>query len=246
MAVFTRTGAHDVGGMEGLGPVPIEVDESRWHAAWEGRALGATLSSVVSGMLVPPTQRAVIEALHPVTYLSMSYYELWLYGLEGRAVATGVLTQEEIEARLAETLANPDAPMPEDRNPAILEGIKGLIGQGPPPGPEHLAEPPRFAVGDAVRTKRIAREAPGHRHTRIPGYAQDRFGIVEKVYRPMLLEDTLVASGEVRFEYVYAVRLRTRDVWPDAGPRETIVVDLWQSYLDGDALPAANEYEEQP
>ena len=43
MVVFTRTGAHDVGGMEGLGSVPIEVDEPRWHAAWEGRALGATI-----------------------------------------------------------------------------------------------------------------------------------------------------------------------------------------------------------
>jgi hypothetical protein len=97
-----------------------------------------------------------------------------------------------------------------------------------------------------VRTKRIELRAPGRPHTRIPGYAQDRLGVVEDVRRPMLLEDALVASGEVRFEHVYAVRLRTRDIWPDAGRRDTIVVDLWESYLCDDALPAANEYEEQP
>ena len=246
MAVFQRSGAHDLGGMEGLGPVPIEADEAPWHEVWEGRTLGATLAAVVSGMLVPPTHRAVIEALHPVTYLSMSYYELWLYGLEQRAIATGVLTQEEIEARLADTLSNPDAPIPQDRNPAILEGVRGLISQGVPPGPERLEQPPRFTRGDVVRTKRIELRAPGRPHTRIPGYAQDRLGVVEDVRRPMLLEDALVASGEVRFEHVYAVRLRTRDIWPDAGRRDTIVVDLWESYLCDDALPAANEYEEQP
>ena len=246
MAVFPRSGAHDLGGMEGLGPVPIEADEAPWHEVWEGRTLGAPLAAVVSGMLVPPTHRAVIEALHPVTYLSMSYYELWLYGLEQRAIATGVLTQEEIEARLADTLSNPDAPIPEDRNPAILEGVRGLISQGVSPGPERLEQPPRFTRGDVVRTKRIELRAPGRPHTRIPGYAQDRLGVVEDVRRPMLLEDALVASGEVRFEHVYAVRLRTRDIWPDAGRRDTIVVDLWESYLCDDALPAANEYEEQP
>src|SRR3984893_8723709 len=69
MAVFPRSGAHDLGGMEGLGPVPIEADEAPWHEVWEGRTLGATLAAVLSGMLVPPTHRAVIEALHPVTYL---------------------------------------------------------------------------------------------------------------------------------------------------------------------------------
>jgi nitrile hydratase subunit beta len=245
MVVFTRTGAHDVGGMEGLGSVPIEVDEPRWHAGWEGRALGATLSAVVSGMLVPPTQRAVIEALHPVAYLSMSYYELWLYGLEGRAVATGALTHEEIEARLADTLANPEAPMPQDRNPAILEGVRGLISQGVPTGPERLEQPPRFAAGDVVRTKRIELQASGRTHTRIPGYAQDRQGVVEELRRPMLLEDVLVASGEVQFEHVYAVRLRARDIWPDAGQRDTIVIDLWESYLEKDALPSTDQPEEQ-
>jgi nitrile hydratase beta subunit len=244
IGVFTRNGAHDVGGTAGLGPVPVESDEAVWHAPWEGRALGATLAAVTTGMLVPPTHRAVIEALHPVTYLSMNYYELWLYALEQRAVAAGVLIQEEIEARVADTLATPDAPMPRDRNPEILTAVMGLITKGLPPGPEHLAQPPRFTSGDTVRTKRIELEAPGRPHTRIPGYAQGRVGVVEMVHRPMLLEDTLVASGEIRLEYVYAVRLRARDVWPDAGERDTIVIDLWESYLEDDARPT-DQYEEQ-
>ena len=30
-------GAHDLGGMHGFGPVPIEADEPLFHEAWEGR-----------------------------------------------------------------------------------------------------------------------------------------------------------------------------------------------------------------
>lgn len=235
-------GAHDVGGMVGLGPVPFETDAPVQDSVWERRALGATVSAAVTGMLVPPTQRAAIEALHPVAYLSMSYYELWLYALEQCAVSAGVLTRDDIEARVADALSNPDAPLPPDRNPAILEGVRGLIAEGAPLGPEQLAQPPRFAVGDVVCTKRIESPASGRRHTRSPGYAQGCPGVVEMVHRPMLLEDTLVASGEIHFEYVYAVRLLARDVWPDAVGSDAVVVDLWESYLEGeDQAPVAAE-----
>jgi nitrile hydratase beta subunit len=242
---FIRNGAHDLGGTVGLGPVPIESDEPVWHAAWEGRALGATVAAVITGMLVPPIQRATIESLHPIAYLSMGYYQQWLYGLERCAVAAGVVTDEEIEARVVEMLSAPDAPMPQDHSPEILAGVMGLITKGAPPGPERLAQPPRFTRGDVVRTKRIEHQAPDQPHTRIPGYAQDRHGVIETIRRPMLLADVLVASGEIHWEYVYAVRLHTRDVWPDAAERDTIVIDLWESYLQGDALPA-DQHEEQP
>lgn len=242
--MFTRNGAHDIGGTVGLGPVPIETAEPAGRAGWERRTLGATVSAVVTGMLVPPTHRAVIEALHPVAYLSMGYYEQWLYALEQCAVTAGIVTQGEIEARVADTLSNPDALMPQDRNPEILEGVRGLIAKGVSLGPDQLGQPPRFTAGDIVRTKRIELRAPGRPHTRIPGYAQGRAGVVEMVHRPMLLEDILAASGQIHFEYVYAVRLRTRDVWPDAVGRDAIVVDLWESYLEDDALPASDLQEE--
>jgi nitrile hydratase len=224
----------------------METDEPGWRSPWERQAFGASVSAVMKGVLIPPTQRAAFEALHPVAYLSMSFYERWLYALEQCAVTTGVLTREQIEARVAETLANPDAPMPLDRNPEILEGIRGFLNVGIPLGPERLAQPPRFASGDIVRTKRIELEAPGRPHTRMPGYAQERRGVIEKVYRPMILEEVLVATGEIHYEYVYAVRLHTRDVWPDAGERDSNFVDLWESYLEDDALPHDHEQEERP
>lgn len=100
---FTRNGAHDLGGTVGLGPVPIEAKEPVFHAAWQGRTHGATIAAIITGILVPPTHRAVIEA------------------------------------RVAVTLATPDAPMPRDRNAEILAGVMGFVTEGVPHGPEHLA-----------------------------------------------------------------------------------------------------------
>ncbi|HKA09741.1 MAG TPA: nitrile hydratase subunit beta, partial [Candidatus Dormibacteraeota bacterium] len=36
-------GVHDMGGMHGFGPVPIEADEPAFHASWEGRVLAMQL-----------------------------------------------------------------------------------------------------------------------------------------------------------------------------------------------------------
>jgi nitrile hydratase subunit beta len=244
-AAFPRNGAHDVGGMVGLGPITIGPDtDEPVGRRWEGRALGTTIVAVVTGMLTAPTHRAVLEALHSVAYLSMNSYELWLYALEQSAVAAGVVTPQEIESRVARSLANPNEPMPHDCRPEILDGVRGLIGNGIPLGPVRLQRPPRFSAGDIVSTRRIQLEAPGRPHTRIPGYAQGRCGVIEMIHRPMLLED-VVSSGQRQFEYVYAVRIRIDDVWPAAAVRDdAIVVDLWESYLEDMQSPVSNEQEE--
>jgi nitrile hydratase len=231
---FRRIGPQDLAGIPGLGPLPIDPDEPVWHAPWEGRVIGATLAAVTTGTLVPPTHRAQLERLHPLAYLGMSYYELWLYGLEQCAIAAGALTLDEIEDRLAEWMAGADAPMPRERNSKIADQVRHLVSEGAPAGPQRLEQPPRFVVGDTVRTKLIEIGSPGHSHTRIPGYAQQRSGTVEILHPPMLLGDALVAGEGIRFEYVYAVRLRTRDVWADARARDSILVDLWESYLVDD------------
>jgi nitrile hydratase len=85
-----------------------------------------------------------------------------------------------------------------------------------------------------VTTKRVA-VVPGQSHTRIPGYAQGRTGVVEKVYPPMILEDALVAAEEIRLEYVYRVRLESSDVWPQDTGQHRMLVDLWESYLEAGA-----------
>jgi nitrile hydratase subunit beta len=227
-----RRGPHDLGGMHGLGPVPLD-DDSIWHERWEARLTGATLAAVVSGILVPPTHRTAIEGLHPVAYMSMSYFQNWQYALERMSVISGAVTAEEIEERVAELLENSDTSLPSGSNPEIKSRVEHLMNVGIPAEVIEQHRPPHFAVGDTVITKCVT-AVPGRDHTRIPGYAQGRKGVIVSVHPPMILEDALVADGTIRLEDVYSVRLHSADIWPATGQAHHILVDLWDSYLDAD------------
>src|ERR1700754_5135861 len=113
-----RNGPHDLGGTHLAGPIPVD-DESIWHESWEGRVLGTTVAAVIGGILVPPTHRTMVEGLHPIAYMSMSYFEQWLYALERLSVGSGAVTPEEIDRRVAELVENSDTPLPRGSNPEM-------------------------------------------------------------------------------------------------------------------------------
>lgn len=92
-----------------------------------------------------------------------------------------------------------------------------------------VGSPPRFAVGDPVRTRNLRRAG----HTRLPGYARVRTGTVEIVQGGWVLPDTH-AHGEGECpEHVYAVRFPGEELWGEsAEPGTSVVVDLFESYLE--------------
>ncbi len=100
-------GAHDLGGMHGLGPVDAEVDEPWFHAEWERRAFALTLAMGGRGEWNIDRSRHARENTDPVTYLSQSYYQIWLRGLETLLLERGHLAPGELETRMAELAAEP-------------------------------------------------------------------------------------------------------------------------------------------
>ncbi|MGH7278179.1 MAG: hypothetical protein ACREJG_05775 [Candidatus Rokuibacteriota bacterium] len=100
-------GAHDLGGMHGLGPIEREEDEPVFHAAWERRAFALTVAAGFLGHWNLDMSRYAREQMPPAEYLATSYYEHWLFGLEKLLVERGLLTAEEIEARVAELAKGP-------------------------------------------------------------------------------------------------------------------------------------------
>jgi hypothetical protein len=54
-------GIHDMGGMQGMGPIEYENDEPVFHAAWEGRVHAMIQRMILSGL----TTRAETESGHP-------------------------------------------------------------------------------------------------------------------------------------------------------------------------------------
>jgi nitrile hydratase len=84
-----------------------------------------------------------------------------------------------------------------------------------------------FPVGTRVRT----RSADPDHHTRLPRYVRGQIGeVVETEGRHTLPDESARRVPSPRVETVYAVRFRARDLW-GAGDH-TVIVDLWESYLE--------------
>ncbi|HEX9790457.1 MAG TPA: hypothetical protein VGA60_07330 [Kiloniellales bacterium] len=94
-------GVHDLGGMDGHGPIAYEVDEPVFHAEWERRVFAMTIAMGFYGAWNIDSSRHARERTPAAEYLSSSYYEIWLGGLERLLDESGLLPRAETEARIA-------------------------------------------------------------------------------------------------------------------------------------------------
>src|SRR5437773_6187312 len=75
-------GIHDLGGMHGLGPIEPEANEPVFHEEWERRTFAMTVACGFLGRWNLDLSRSAREQMDAAGYLSTSYYEHWLFGLE--------------------------------------------------------------------------------------------------------------------------------------------------------------------
>ena len=61
-------GPHDLGGVDGFGPVAPESNEPLFHAAWERRALGVVLANGAIGEWTIDQSRAKRESVATTTF----------------------------------------------------------------------------------------------------------------------------------------------------------------------------------
>jgi len=215
----------DLGGRKGFGAVTVEADEPVYHEPWEGSVIAGILATIMAGLYNVDQFRAGIDDLEPLSYISIGYYRRWLHTLEVNCVNAGVFSPEELESRIAELAAG--APMPLRDDPRLGQALRELIEQGAS-NARPVSREPRFRAGDRVR----GRVFPDGRHVRIPGYAQGQVGTVKVVHEAFVFPDTNLNEEGENPEHVYAVGFRARDLWPDADEGATVLVDLWESYLE--------------
>ena len=89
---------HDMGGVDGFGKVEVEKNEPVFHAAWEGRVFAIQRAMAYGRAWNIDQSRFAQEQLPPITYLSASYYQRWLLGMEKNIVERGFATAEELKA----------------------------------------------------------------------------------------------------------------------------------------------------
>ena len=218
-------GVHDLGGMDGFGPVQAEPESSEpvFHAPWEGRVYGMVRSLGRLGKWNIDKGRYARERQAPAQYLRNSYYESWLAGLCTQLVEAGLVTPEELASGQAAGPA-PDALRELVLRPGQAAGI-------PLAGPDYnrpAPAPPRFKPGDRVRA--LVRRPRGH--TREPRYVHGRAGVVHEHYGAQVYAD-LAAEGVDEGHHLYSVRFDARELWGDsADPTSVVYVDLFEDYLE--------------
>jgi nitrile hydratase len=215
-------GAHDMGGAKGFGPVVPEPNEPVFHGDWERRAFALTVAMARPGGWNIDMSRFARENRPPEDYLSKSYFQIWLAGLETLMIERGLVTREEIEAGKVLSPPKPGVKpiAPEEITPAIRRG-----------GPTERTPkaPALFAIGETVRMKDIHPVT----HTRLPQYVRGRLGTIELNHGCHVFPDTNSLGQGEDPQWLYTVRFDGPELWgKDTDPTLSVSVDAWDSYLE--------------
>jgi len=213
---------HDMGGMHGLGPILYERDEPVFHARWEARVAALTGPMGAWARWTSDAFRYRIERMPAGEYLRSSYYEKWLTALTDLSLEAGLISRTE----LASGRPDPDAVK---QTPALTpEQAKANLTRNrswsrPEPAPA------RYHPGDTVRARNINPTG----HTRLPRYARDKTGTIERSQGARGFPSDGALGIEETAQHLYLVRFSSRELWGDAiNSRDCVYLELWDSYLE--------------
>ena len=211
----------DLGGQDGHGAVHPEPEGELFHTAWEPRVLALTLSMGAAGLWNIDISRAARETL--ADYRQRSYYQIWLAGLEKLLLQIGAVQADEIRQGRSLHAALPT------RSVLRAGDVAAVLARGAPTTRQPNS-PARYALGQWVRTRRVE---PPH-HTRLPGYARGKRGVIERVHGVHVFADTHAQGLGEQPQWLYTVAFDELELWGANSPRQasTVSVDAWEPYLE--------------
>ncbi|MEM9173708.1 MAG: nitrile hydratase subunit beta [Myxococcota bacterium] len=205
-------GIHDLGGMEGFGAIDVESDEPTFHEGWQGRAFALNMLGIgILRAYNADEYRHAVERMAPAHYLGASYYERMLTGATTLLVEKGVLDLATLESIAGATIP-------------LARAVADVVE-------DEIVEPAAasFAVGDRVRVRGVQFRG----HTRVPRYVRGKTGVVLHVAPAFGHPDTSAHGFAARSEPTYHVEFEATELWgEDDLAGESVVVDLWESYLE--------------
>jgi nitrile hydratase len=214
-------GVHDMGGMHGFGKVEPEPNEPPFHAPWERRVLAMQRAMRFTRAWNIDMSRDAQERLPAQVYLSASYYQRWILGMERNALEQGLIDTDEIAAGHA---LRPGKPVERvmTRNDIGHAFTRGSFSRPP-------SQQARFKLGDRVRTKNI--NPPSH--TRLPRYARGREGVIEAVRGCHVFPDSITTGGGENPQWLYTVVFDGRQLWgANADPTLAVSVEAFEPYVE--------------
>jgi nitrile hydratase subunit beta len=213
---------HDLGGMDGLGPVIREANEPAFHHEWERKVMPLFIATFAAGCFNVDEFRHAIEHMSPVHYLSSTYYEHWLEAMYALLTEKGFVTPEEIASGRVQ------APLKAGVQKLPVSMVAPLCATGATARVDAEA-PIRFRVGERVR----ARNMHPVKHTRLPRYARGRVGTIESDEGVFVLPDANAHGSGPSPQRMYNVRFTAQELWgSEASPKDSLYLSLFDSYLE--------------
>ena len=210
----------DLGGQPGHGRVVPEPVGELFHAAWEPRALALSLAMGATGAWNIDMSRSARETLPH--YAALSYYQVWLAALQKLLAERGLVRADELAAERA---LHPAAAVARVLHAA---DVPAALAKGSPTE-RAAAAPARFMAGQRVRARaqRVAH------HTRLPGYAHGKQGVIEHVHGVHVFADTNAQGLGEQPQWLYNVVFDGTELWgAESAPGLKVSVDAWESYLE--------------
>lgn len=214
-------GIHDLGGVEGFGPVPVESGDKDFRDLedWEKRTFALTWSPIVPGSTIDWFRHG-LERMVPADYLAFSYFQKWCTNNLVQMIDNGTITLEDVKRGYVEKPVAP--PPPINVGEALAEVAASAFSFA-----RDTLQPPSFSVGDTIRARRHV----DANHTRLPRYVRGLEGVVLAHHGAHVLPDRNAEGSEVS-EHLYTVVFRAVTLWGEGSdPRDDVTLDLWESYI---------------
>ena len=213
-------GVHDMGGMDGFGKIEVEENEPVFHAAWEGHVLAMQLAMIYADAWRIDQARFAQEELPPLTYLSATYYQRWLLGMEKSIIERGFATAEELKAGHATTAGKM---LPRKLTVSAFQQRRRSFFR-------QQQAPALFKPGDRVRTRNIHPKT----QTRLPRYARGKLGIVERCQGCHVYPDSAAVDQGDNPQWLYAVVFTGNELWgpDDADLTVQVSIEALEPYLE--------------
>jgi nitrile hydratase subunit beta len=230
---------NDLGGRaEYFAAVQHDPDEPVFNQRWEARVFGTV--AFVRTVLGKSQDESRYEAEQlPAAQYFRSYYARMLAALEKQLERDGYLVDGELDAKISGQPAGKSQRGHRARGrtalavrilarPTLPPWVRALVVPRVFGGFCRTRRPPMFAVGDAVIV-RPRRDG----HTRQPGYATGKTGVITEHQGAALLPDARAVRRREPPQHLYTVAFDGRELWGSNAEEGTEVrIDLYEPYLE--------------
>lgn len=218
-------GIHDLGGMHGFGPIPIEKEDYVFKHDWQRKSFGMTQSLAGTVPYCADMHRHKIERLPAIDYLTMDCFEKWAVATSELLKDAGLVSEAELKSGKKEFDVDLTKHAPADPV-GLVDAMKTGVDMQ---FPAETAKA-RFAVGDTIR---VSNSSPCG-HTRVPRYVRGKVGKIVGDMGVFQFADTIVAGEGPNPQHCYAVVFSTDVLWGKGAekPTDSVYVDLAEAYIE--------------